>query len=238
VELEFLVDTEYPITELYLRGSRSGDWFTTSPLIELSSDKDSEIRYTWDITREFQVYYRPLEVPEREGVFRLYYYSVDAAGNEEYERYETIRVDTRDPILRVETMERGEGIYLVDCSGTTDGTELEFRILKGNHVIHDWTEEELLEIYLGEGDHLLTVETRDRAGNMASTEIEIEIRPVWLPLVLYGSPALAIIMMIGIFVYIHSRRNKRRRELLFRNIYVEPVKETHEAVHSDLNGFR
>jgi len=221
-EKEFLVDTEYPVTALEARGAKSGDWFTSSPLIELSSDQGTEIRYTWDISRGYQIYYRPLDFPEKEGIFRLFYFSVDHAGNQEDERIETIRVDTRNPILRVEMMDRGHGSYLVDCSGSTDGTDLRFRILDGSTVIQEWTGDDIVEISLGEGDHILTIESRDEAGNTASTEIEIRVRPEWLMPFLYGAPVLMLAVLIAIFLFIRSR-GRRRMDMPHGAYSTEPI---------------
>ncbi|MGA1793309.1 MAG: C25 family cysteine peptidase [Thermoplasmatota archaeon] len=229
----FKVDTNAPDTIIDVRDPGPLGWYTTTPLIELGTDIDSEIVYWWEGRGEVSTYQRPLDVPAGEGTFTLHFFSKDLAGNEGPEGSRTFKVDTKEPILRLETLRQGRTSFLIDCTGSTDGTDLTFRVLEAGSVLVEWTEDGKIEIALPDGSHRISVEARDEAGNTVSSELTLEVKPVWMPYLVYGLPAVLVsIAILSIFIIAARRKHQYEQELLpeetnERSYLVEAV-EVHE----------
>ncbi|MGA1820043.1 MAG: C25 family cysteine peptidase [Thermoplasmatota archaeon] len=212
---QFRVDTRAPVASIDVREPGPLGWYTSTPLIGLSTDIDSQIVYWWEGKGEVATYQRPLDVPAREGIFTLHYFSRDLAGNEGPEEERTFKVDTKEPILRLETLEQGRSSFLIDCTGSTDGTELEFRVMEGGSVLVDWTDDGNIELELPDGSHRVLVEARDEAGNTVSSEIVLEVQPAWMPFLVYGLPAvIAAAAILAVFVYAARRKHHFEENLL------------------------
>jgi len=166
VSMEVKVDTKMPETVLEVVGTRSQDWYSSSPVIALETLDDDMTMYRWGLG-PWEEYYMPIEPPGREGEYTLHYHSRDEAGNVEEIMTMLFRVDSVDPELKVITREKGGGRFTLDLSGTEDGSDdLLFRVLEKNRELIGWTPGSVLELRLGEGSHRITVEVRDPAGNM------------------------------------------------------------------------
>ncbi|MFO8050481.1 MAG: C25 family cysteine peptidase [Thermoplasmatota archaeon] len=232
-EMIFKVDTRRPETSFSARGSRNGEWFTSGPMVRLTSEEDASIRYRWEEDGQDKVYDSPLKPPEKEGIFHLSFYSIDRAGNQEESTLMTLKVDTRDPVLRVDTLSSGRDRITIDCSGSTDGTTLRYRVLEGDEVLADWTERSLIPVDPGPGEHTLTVEAKDSAGNTDSMEVDVYVEPLWKTV---SKIALPISVLVGLIVLtvvmlIRSRRGPGRRH---QEPYGAPVAEqTYEALETD-----
>ncbi|MGA1872477.1 MAG: C25 family cysteine peptidase [Thermoplasmatota archaeon] len=210
VSVEIKVDTLTPETEIHVKDPDSSGWYTNPPLIELRTDPDSEILYWWEGKGDVNTYLRPIDIPSGEGTFVLHYHSRDRAGNEEDENSRTFRIDSKNPILRLDTLRQGRNLFLIDCSGSSDGTDLSFRILEGNSVLVDWTADGNIVLELSDGDHTITVEARDEAGNVVSNELDLRVEPVWMPYLLYGGPGLLVVCVIAAVILLMARRRRRR----------------------------
>ncbi|MBN1539079.1 MAG: hypothetical protein JW939_02960 [Candidatus Thermoplasmatota archaeon] len=212
---QFKVDTGSPVTILDVREPGPFGWYTSPPLIELSTAPDAEVIYWWSGKGGANTYQRPIDIPSKEGVFDLHFYSVDEAGNEENENIQRFKIDTSPPILRLDAIRLERDRYLMDCTGSTDGNGLQYRISEGSSVLVDWTSEDMIELTLGEGAHVITVEARDEAGNIDHTDVELKVEPIWMPLLLFGVPALLLLTAAGSAVVLVLRR-KTRREIPYR----------------------
>ncbi|MBN1390056.1 MAG: hypothetical protein JXA22_05380 [Candidatus Thermoplasmatota archaeon] len=223
------VDTETPSTILNVREPGPFGWYTSSPLIELVTDTDAEIVYWWEGREERNTYDKPIDIPSREGVLVLHYHSVDTAGNEESECTHQFKLDTRDPLLRMDIIQQERGRFLIDCTGSSDGTDIQYRVLNGDSVLVEWTSDGILEVGLSGGVHILKVEARDMAGNTVSTEVELEVEPAWVPLVTIGAIVL-VLSVAAVTALVFIVRGKGRRRGMDRPLDVETVMEAIELV--------
>jgi hypothetical protein len=214
-EMSFKVDTKVPDTILDVSGPTHEGWYNSQPLIQLRTDPDAEIRYWWEGKGEVYTYERPLDVPGIEGIYRLHYYSTDRAGNEENERIHTFNVDSKEPILRLDTMKQGRNGFLLDFSGSTDGTSLKFRVLDNDGVVVDWTRDKNIAIMLPDGKHTLTIEAIDEGGNTVYTEIDIEVEPAYLPYVKIGAPIATILVLITILIIGMGKRKRKLEPIIY-----------------------
>lgn len=215
-EMTFKVDTTVPTTILEVKDPTYEGWYNSQPLIQLRTDPDAEIFYWWEGKGEVHTYQRPLDVPGREGVYRLHFYSIDKAGNEEFESVKTFRIDSKEPILRLDTMKQGRTGFLLDCTGSTDGTTLKFRVMENDKVIVDWTRERNIAITLSDGKHTLTVEAMDEGGNIIRTEIDLEVESAFLPYVKIGIPVLVLLILIAVTMIGVRRFRKKPGDLSHR----------------------
>lgn len=214
--MDFKVDTSAPISSIEITGSRNDGWFTSRPLVHLSSDEYATVHYSWDRSESPQIYDGPINPPKREGSFKLQYWSVDAAGNIESEKEELIRCDSVEPVLRTEILRSGSSGFLIDCSGTSDGTELEYRILEGSRTIVDWTSDDLIPISLDAGERTLTIEVRDQGGNIDTVEIDVKVESRLISMLkVLGPISIVIVVTLCIFAMVlHNRKNRKYDDII------------------------
>ncbi|MFW3146233.1 MAG: C25 family cysteine peptidase [Thermoplasmatota archaeon] len=209
VTMTFKVDTVFPRTEVQETGSREGDWYTSKPLILLVPDEEGTTYYSWSSPEEALEFEGPIDPPGDEGRYTLYYWTEDRAGNREDTTDLRFNIDSRPPVLRVEVMERGGSSFILDCSGSTDGTRMRYKVSGEGVVMQDWTERSLFELDLGPGSHVITVEARDAAGNKDTLDLVLEVDPEWLPYAVYGIPSLGTAMIALLIVVLLVMKKKR-----------------------------
>jgi hypothetical protein len=211
IELDIKVDTKTPETETEIIGRVNDGWYSTLPIISLESSEVCSISYRFD-EGDYQEYHMPIEPPGREGVYILRYRGVDLAGNREREKTERIMVDTVKPRLSCTYSEIGEYQYRFDLSDSEDGNDwMEFRITQGDRVLSGWRTDEIVKIVLDPGRHQLTLEARDRAGNIdeETVVLNVEKRVDVIRYALWGIPAAAILLLalIASIIFIGRRRS-------------------------------
>mgnify|MGYP001052760754 CR=1 FL=1 len=173
--LEIKVDTTIPETETGIIGTLRNGWYTTVPIITLSSSEVCSIDYRFD-SGEMGDYYMPIETPGREGVYILYFRGEDVAGNLEREKSIDIKVDAETPRLVYSFSDKGEGRYRFDLSGSSDGGDsIEFRLTEGDDILRDWTTERIVYGELSPGRHMIRIEARDVAGNVEVKTVTINV---------------------------------------------------------------
>ncbi|WP_455392127.1 C25 family cysteine peptidase [[Eubacterium] cellulosolvens] len=173
------VDVTPPRTTLNLAPSQpSGlnDWYTSAPLLELTTEPAAETFYYWDELKNNITYLftEPILCPE--GVHELYYYSIDFAGCREILNSKTIKVDTIGPVTEVKQIPAepdGENGYYVNDVLITLASE-------PNATINYYWDNGALVTYskaiLGlEGSHRLTYYSIDEAGNIGE-KLELELK--------------------------------------------------------------
>ena len=93
------VNTDYPTTHAVLDGTLSNGWYTNYPQLTLSADNSNgndvaSTFYSIFDENSWEVYTEPLII-EREGIFPVYYRSIDTTENLESTKEILIKVDTQ-----------------------------------------------------------------------------------------------------------------------------------------------
>ncbi|KAA0002389.1 MAG: hypothetical protein FE044_03085 [Thermoplasmata archaeon] len=198
--IQIKIDGTAPTTQCQLSGYKGNDgWYITNVTITLTaSDATSGINKTYYKlnNQSWQEYTQSFKITE-DGVYTLYYYSVDNAGNEEDEKTKTIKVDKamptatiikpREGYLYIEDREIMSTVFgntiiigkitiVVDASNHESGVNrVEFYI---DNVLQNTIMEEPYTWewnYLSIGTHLIKVVAYDNAGNYASDEMVVKI---------------------------------------------------------------
>ena len=108
-----------------------------------------------------------------------------------------------DPIVKAISRDR----FYLDLTGTKDAFEVEYRVLEGSKVLSDWSWDPEREIKAGSGEHILTIEARDEAGNYDRTSIKIFVESdrTWL-YALFSAGVVVLICTIAVLFLVWRRR--------------------------------
>jgi len=198
--IQIKIDETGPTTECHISGYKGNDgWYITNVTITLiASDATSGINKTFYKVNNgtWNKYTEPFDIVE-DGVYTLYYYSVDNAGNKENEKTKIIKIDKALPTAKIikpregylyiedreiiptllgNTVIVGKITIYVDASNHESGVNrVEFYIdnILQNTVMQEpyvweWN-------YFSMGTHLIKVVAYDNAGNYASDEMIVKI---------------------------------------------------------------
>lgn len=170
VNLEVKLDTYAPITEIKLEPSiptGNNGWYNVIPFIEFETESDATVYYRFEDTFEMLV---PdiLEMPEGEN--KIYYYSVDLAGNIGTEDSELIKVDITPPVAKLETEAltyEVNTIITFEIKKSFDLNEIEgYNVDFGDGEESDLvTKTSIKHRYQKPGEYKVTLTVRDIAGN-------------------------------------------------------------------------
>jgi len=119
----FLPDTAPPVTTLSTWPSSpdgASGWYTSLPLITLTSNESGSTWYKWDTDTTYTAYLAPVTAPE--GEHTLSFYSVDSSCNTETAQARTFKVDTQQPtrIGRLRTNDRSTGSVTLNWQAPAD----------------------------------------------------------------------------------------------------------------------
>ena len=210
---EYKIDTRADDTEAYTDISLQNGFYTKQPRITLRSSGDGVIYYRWDEFGDYYTYNGPINPPSAEGNFRLYYYSVDQAGNTEELNSMPLLVDSIGPEVECsnkDIAEKGE-IVTFDMSNTTDGIGVEsYYVNFGDGSESGWVEDPVVEHrYESSGIFEVVIKARDEAGHESDPETrEIEITrsddsmAIILPAAIVGGVVLLIIAILLILIIV------------------------------------
>jgi len=161
-------------------------WYLKEPMLSLSTNETATILYSFD-QAEYKAYESTMTIPE--GIHKLYYYSVDLAGNKEMEKLLGINVDCSQPALDLKILpEHQDGFYLVNepitfsysATDSVSGIESVVAKVDGQVISND---QQLS--FISPGAHRFEVIAEDRAGNKTSMikefNINISYEFKWLP---------------------------------------------------------
>ncbi|MBN1389820.1 MAG: PKD domain-containing protein [Candidatus Thermoplasmatota archaeon] len=214
---DFKVDTRSDPTQEYIDLSPNEEgWYTDLPQIILSSSGMSQIFYSWDGLTGYEKYSGGLYPPGEEGIFNLIYYSIDQAGNRESDRYLTLPLDGKAPVVSMEapgSVLPGEEVVF-DLSGTTDGVEVNaYRIDFGDGTDSGWVvTPRITHRYSGSGSYRVTVKARDGVGheseeNTWNIEVKNELNIVLVLVVGVSVVVLILILALVAAVLVNRRRH-------------------------------
>jgi len=198
--IQIKIDETAPTTQCQLSGYKGNDgWYITNVTVTLvATDATSGVNKTFYRINNgtWNEYTEPFDITE-DGVYTLYYYSVDKAGNEEEEKTKTIKIDKamptvtiikpREGYLYIEDREImstvfGNTIIIGKITIVVDASNHESGISKVEFCIDNVLQESVTQQpyawqwnYLAIGTHLIKVIAYDNAGNSASDEIVVKI---------------------------------------------------------------
>ena len=130
-EMEASGDTEPPVTNCTLMGTiGENDWYVSNVEVTLIAIDDTSgvagTYYKLD-DGEWDIYEVPLVVSD-DGLYMLYYYSVDFAGNEEAMNEATFKIDQTDPTIKL-TWNKDDSKLVADVyDETSDINRVEFSV--------------------------------------------------------------------------------------------------------------
>lgn len=177
------IDSDRPktsITTQPLHPYGNGEWYNEEVTITLLSEGGGTIYYRWDDS-DFKLYTEPFHAPE--GIHELYYYSIDAAGNQEVTNTETFKTDTTPPLTILSVSPSipsgGGGVYIsrrpiinLTCNEENATT---FYLWDGGIP-----ETGGMGLFVEEGTHTLTYYSVDQANNTGHMEhfnISVDLTP-------------------------------------------------------------
>ncbi|KAA0006814.1 MAG: hypothetical protein FE045_01875 [Thermoplasmata archaeon] len=198
--IQIKIDETKPSTQCQLSGYKGSDgWYITNVTVTLvATDATSGINKTFYKINNgtWHEYTGSFDITE-DGVYTLYYYSTDKAGNEEEQKTKTIKIDKAKPTVTITKPKMGY-LYIEDREimptvlGNTiiigkitiyvDASNHESGISKVEFYIDNILQESVTQQpyawqwnYLAIGTHLIKVIAYDNAGNYASDEIVVKI---------------------------------------------------------------
>ena len=210
ISLELLVDSSVPETGFDIKGAMNGDWYVSRPIISLDGGSGSVTYYRWDEGEEYIEYGYPISPPVTEGISRLHFHSVDIAGNVEDEKILIIRIDTEAPRPSLSYTLTDEGRLTLDMSGSTDGTDLEYRFLIDGELARDWSGDPYFTMKLDPGIHHVNTYVRDSGGNTASLSRDVEVKDAAVFWLILSSLLVVVLLAGGLSALLLSRRRRER----------------------------
>ena len=123
----FIVDTKDPVTTLTVADPDGNNlWYITAPTITLtcadgtSGSGCAGIYYRWGSTGDYIPY--DITFTASEGDNTLYYYSIDAAGNNETAQSQGFKVDLTDPVVDAGDDKIANALFTQDATVTETGS--------------------------------------------------------------------------------------------------------------------
>ena len=204
--LSFTVDTVGPRTTAEVEGTLRDGRYITQPRITLYTDEEAALFYRFG-AGQVREYDSPFEPPGREGTYVLHYFGMDLAGNEEGDNVLTLLVDSKGPDIAASCKDLGGGELLIDATGTTDGTSLQFRFSVDGKVVRDWSAVPTANVRVDGGSHDIVVEARDEGGNIARRTMTVESESGPGTALIALSVLILVILIIGVVaVVVHLSR--------------------------------
>jgi len=227
-ELDFKVDTDPETTNDYLDLSTNDEgWYTDLPQITLSTTEGITIYYSWDGYSGFEKYNGALFPPEEEGIFNLFYYSLDKAGNKENEKTLTLPVDTKAPeIIATYPLSASNGEEVTfDMTDTTDGIGVEAYFIDfGDGTDSGWgVNPQISHKYSSGGTFKVKMKARDAVGHESEekiTSIEVQSSVDLTLIIIIGGGALVLIILLVILL---AAVISRRRHHHYAHHPVHPI---------------
>jgi DNA-directed RNA polymerase subunit RPC12/RpoP len=115
--IELKLDSIAPTTNVILTPQQptgNNDWYIEIPIMEFDSEPDALIYYHFEGFNDIPV---PLQLEVPEGITKIYYHSVDSAGNIGSEEWVNIKVDITTPEA---TLKSDESTYKIEDTITFD----------------------------------------------------------------------------------------------------------------------
>ena len=149
----------------------NNDWYISEPMVFMTTDMGmADIFYRID-DGPYMLYTGPFTPPE--GSHRVYYYSVDQAGNRERERWMEIQVDLTDPLavvtLSSQSVYTGESVTIYANNSWDNVGVRYYRYDFGDGNSTGWTTQMSKEYqYMRAGEYTVKVEVMDLAGRVST----------------------------------------------------------------------
>ena len=193
--MEFKIDTITPATTASQSPDGDNGWWKTSPATVILSASDAtsgvmEIHYQVDLGIYVVVpgTSAPVTV-EGNGIHSVNYYAVDSAGNQEYEKTETVKIDTTPPTttLNIGTPKftTGTDVYVTTATSFTlspsdnpEGSGVAttyYRVYPVGAVPPPFDSGTTFQISDGDGEYIIEYYSTDNAGNEESLNSETVI---------------------------------------------------------------
>lgn len=168
-----VTDGTPPATAAVLEGLKRGDWYTGSVRVGLSATDDgsgvAETVYSPDGGITWKPYLYEL-VYDEDGDHTLAFRSIDYAGNEEQPQTVALSIDRTPPVIRIS----GGGTYAIDQTVTVTCTAED--TVSG--VVYSHCTAPLVNnpaYRLNLGDHTVTADAMDAAGNTGSASVTVTV---------------------------------------------------------------
>jgi ribosomal protein S27E/flagellar basal body rod protein FlgC len=208
VTIEMKVDTTNPKTEILITPSEpdgDNDYYIQSPRVEFITEPGEVVYYHFGFDKE-TVAGAYIEIPE--GNNKLYYYSIDLAGNIGEEQSKTLKVDLTPPHSVLEsdmlTYFINDIIYF-DASKSSDNNQIiAYYIDYGDGANSGWmSNPEFMHRYRETGEYRVTLSVKDDAGQVNKRPEDLDILIVKKPkdpdFFSVDNMYLVILVVLGIF---------------------------------------
>jgi hypothetical protein len=201
------------VTVMFDRSTQNG-FFLQRPLVSLVADEDCVILYSFGDGET--VYEGAFLVPLEEGSFTLTYSATDTAGNPGDAGMIVLKVDSMAPRLDPVVVPLSRDRFLLDLRSTDDAFQVDHRVLVDGKVLSDWSDDPEREVRAGDGEHVLTVEARDEAGNTDSVSVLITVERdmTWLWALLAAGSVVVIAVAAALFLSWRRRGGGRYAEVM------------------------
>ncbi len=168
-EMQLKVDTEAPETKLIIipmNPTGEDGWYDTIPTITFETDPRAVVYYNFEW---FEDTLAPEQIEVPEGINKIFYYSVDEAGNIGEKSWEIFKVDITPPTARLDVDKNSQiigSVITFTAHESKDNNEISLYLIDfGDGENSGWIQTSFVKhIYAAPGEYEATLYVRDSAG--------------------------------------------------------------------------
>jgi DNA-directed RNA polymerase subunit RPC12/RpoP len=183
ISIELKVDTVPPATKLILdpvEPSGNNDWYDIIPIVQFKTEPEAVVFYQFE---DYGYTTAPEQLEPLEGENKLYYYSIDAAGNKGPVDSQIIKIDITPPIAKISTEEstfyKDDTVIFYTEKSYDNNNILSYNFDFGDGETSGWVNTPTIKHqYQTKGEYEVILKVRDEAGleNEMGESIEILIK--------------------------------------------------------------